>query len=43
LAKQLTLINPVRRDEEGLRALEALGEIKHVLRLGPLHGMDDAF
>ena len=40
---QLTLINAVRMDEAGLRDLEALGEIRHVLRLGPLHGMDDPF
>jgi len=40
---QLTLINPVRVDDEGLAALEALGEIKHVLRLGPMHGQDDPF
>jgi hypothetical protein len=42
-AGELTLINTVRMDEAGLKALEALGEIKHVLRLGPFHGMDDAF
>ena len=40
---QLTLINPVRMDDAGLLSLEALGEVKHVLRLGPMHGMDDAF
>jgi hypothetical protein len=40
---QLTLINPVRMDDEGLASLEALGEVAHVLRLGPMHGMDDAF
>jgi hypothetical protein len=39
----LTLINPVRMDDAGLHSLEALGEVAHVLRLGPLHGMDDAF
>ena len=39
----LTLINPVRMDDAGLQALQALGEIKHVLRLGPMHGMDDEF
>jgi hypothetical protein len=41
--EQLTLINPVRMDDAGLRSLEALGEVTHVLRLGPMHGMDDAF
>jgi hypothetical protein len=40
---QLTLINPVRMDEAGLEALEELGEVAHVLRLGPMHGMDDPF
>lgn len=40
---RLTLINPVRMDDAGLRALEALGKVTDVLRLGPLHGMDDPF
>ena len=40
---QLTLINPVRMDEVGLVALEKLGKITNVLRLGPGHGMDDPF
>jgi len=40
---ELTLINPVRMDEDGLSALERLGNIGHVLRLGPFHGMDDQF
>ncbi|MFK8021933.1 MAG: hypothetical protein AB8B86_19405 [Pseudomonadales bacterium] len=40
---ELTLINAVRLDEPGLESLEALGEVKHVLRLGPMHGMDDDF
>lgn len=40
---QLTLINAVRMDDTGLRSLEELGEVSHVLRLGPLHGLDDAF
>jgi hypothetical protein len=40
---ELTLINPVRMGEGGLSDLEALGEVRHVLRLGPMHGMDDAF
>ena len=39
----LTLINPVRMDDAGLLSLEALGEVSHVLRLGPMHGMDDPF
>ena len=40
---QLTLINAVRMTDDGLKALEALGDINHVLRLEPFHGMDDAF
>lgn len=40
---ELTLINPVRMDESGLKRLEQLGEVKHVLRLGPFHGLDDPF
>mgnify|MGYP000651607908 CR=1 FL=1 len=40
---ELTLINAVRLDESGLKSLEALGDVKHVLRLGPMHGMDDDF
>jgi len=40
---ELTLIHPVRLNDEGLHQLDALGEVKHVLRLGPYHGMDDRF
>ncbi len=40
---ELTLINAVRMDDAGLQTLESLGEVKHVLRLGSLHGMDDTF
>lgn len=39
----LTLIDPVRMDDAGLAALEDLGTVKHVLRLGPMHGIDDPF
>ncbi|MGI9325752.1 MAG: hypothetical protein ACR2PZ_11080 [Pseudomonadales bacterium] len=39
----LTLINPVRMDAAGLAALEDLGEVQHLLRLGPMHGLDDPF
>lgn len=39
----LTLLNTVRLDEDGLRALEALGTIRHVIRLGAFHGRDDPF
>ena len=40
---ELTLINPVKMHDEGLAALDKLGTVKHVLRLGPFHGMDDSF
>jgi len=39
----LTLLNTVRLDDEGLRALEGLGEVRHVVRLGAFHGRDDPF
>ena len=41
-AGELTLINSVRLDPAGLAALEALGRVAHVMRIG-FHGMDDAF
>ena len=39
----LTLINTVRLSESGLAKLEALGNVKHIIRLAGFHGMDDAF
>ena len=39
----LTLINTVRLDDAGLARLDALGKVKHVLKIGALHGLDDAF
>lgn len=39
----LTLLNTVRLDDEGLAALEALGQVRHVVRLGAFHGRDDPF
>lgn len=41
--QELTLINPVRMKETGLAKLESLGKVRHVLRLGPMHGRDDRF
>jgi len=46
--KELTLISAVRLNEKGLKELDALGEVKHVLKLGDYHlgehnGLDDAF
>lgn len=40
---ELTLINTVRLSDEGLAQLDALGSVKHVVRIGALHGQDDAF
>ncbi len=39
----LTLINTVRLNPEGLAALDQLGKVKNVVRIGDLHGLDDAF
>lgn len=46
--RSLTLISSVRLDEEGLKALDALGDVKHVVKLGSYHlgkhnGLDDPF
>jgi hypothetical protein len=41
--QELTLINTVRLDEAGLARLESLGRVTHVVRIGSLHGRDDAF
>jgi hypothetical protein len=40
---ELTLLNTVRLDEQGLQALEALGQVRHIVRLGAFHGRDDPF
>jgi len=40
---RLTLVNAVRLDDAGLAALEALGEVAAVARIGSMHGHDDAF
>lgn len=39
----LTLINAVRLDEAGLAALDRLGKVTNVVKLGSMHGIDDAF
>jgi len=39
----LTILNSVRLNDDGLKALDLLGEVKHVVRLGDLHGIDDPF
>jgi hypothetical protein len=39
----LTLINSVRLGDVGLAQLEALGRVANVVKIGSLHGQDDAF
>ena len=39
----LTLISTVRLDDAGLAALDALGTVQHIVKIGSLHGLDDAF
>jgi hypothetical protein len=40
---ELTLVDPIRLDEAGEKQLEALGRVRHILRLGCLHGLDDPY
>ena len=40
---ELTLINPVRVNTKVEAQLTALGKIKHVMRLGAFHGVDDPY
>ena len=42
-ANKLSLINTVRLDDKGLAALDALGKVENVIRIGAFHGRDDAF
>lgn len=39
----LTLINTVRLDEAGLAALDRLGRVENVVKIGSFHGIDDVF
>jgi len=39
----LTLINPVRLNLQEEKKLSELGEIKHILRQGTIHGRDDEY
>lgn len=39
----LTLINTVRLNEAGLKELDRLGRVTNVVKIGSLHGRDDAF
>lgn len=40
---KLSLINPVRINDEALKSLDMLGKVKHIMRLGDFHGLDDPF
>jgi hypothetical protein len=40
---ELTLIDPIRLDAAGETQLRDLGEVKRLLRLGPMHGVDDPY
>jgi hypothetical protein len=40
---ELTLLNPIRLDATGEAALEQLGQVRHLVRLGCFHGCDDAY
>ncbi|WP_339522090.1 hypothetical protein [Pseudomonas sp. EA_35y_Pfl2_R111] len=40
---EIILINPVRMSEEGLAALDLLGKVSIIIRLGDFHGLDDEF
>lgn len=42
-AGELTLINPIRLSAAGEEQLKALGEVKRIMRLGPMHGLDDPY
>ena len=39
----LVLFNSMRLSEQGLRELDDLGEVKHVVRIAGYHGRDDGF
>jgi hypothetical protein len=39
----LTLINSIRLDDAGLAELHSLGRVANVVKIGSLHGRDDAF
>jgi hypothetical protein len=41
--ESLALLNSMRLDDDGLKALDALGKVEHVIRIGAFHGMDDPF
>lgn len=40
---ELTLINTVRLNEDGLKKIDALGVVSHIVRIGAFHDRDDGF
>ncbi len=40
---ELTVINPVRLQPSEEMKLQEMGTVKHVMRSGPMHGMDDPY
>jgi hypothetical protein len=42
-AGELTLVDPIRLSASEEKRLEALGTVKRILRLGPMHGVDDPY
>jgi hypothetical protein len=39
----LTVFNSIRLDDEGMAKLDSLGKVKNVVKLGSMHGYDDAY
>ena len=40
---ELSLVNPIRLNDSEEQSLLSLGQIRHVLRLGDFHGLDDPY
>ncbi len=40
---ELTLVNPIRLNSDEEEKLQALGTVKRIMRLGPMHGVDDPY
>lgn len=40
---ELTLVNPIRLSPAEEKRLESLGTVRRILRLGPMHGVDDPY
>ncbi|MEM7467012.1 MAG: hypothetical protein AAF387_09025 [Pseudomonadota bacterium] len=41
--REISLINPVRVNDRVLKQIANIGEIKHLIRTGALHGVDDPY